>query len=72
MIQPEEHACRTIDQLLIAAGWQVCDPQDAHITAHRCIATGTDIKVVEVVMFIRHANDALIPATLERVFSGVE
>ena len=38
MAQPEEHARQTIDQLLGAAGWQVCDPQDAHITAHRGVA----------------------------------
>jgi type I restriction enzyme, R subunit len=38
MAQPEEHARQTIDQLLGAAGWQVCDPQDAHITSHRGVA----------------------------------
>jgi type I restriction enzyme R subunit len=38
MVQPEEHARQTIDQLLGAAGWRVCDPQDAHITAHRGVA----------------------------------
>ena len=27
-----------LDQLLGAAGWQVCDPQAAHITAHRGVA----------------------------------
>ena len=38
MLQMEESARQTIDQLLSAAGWQVCDPQDAHITAHRGVA----------------------------------
>ena len=38
MAQPEEHARQTIDQLLGAAGWQVCAPQDAHITAHQGVA----------------------------------
>ena len=38
MLQMEEPARQTIDQLLSAAGWQVCDPQDAHITAHRGVA----------------------------------
>jgi type I restriction enzyme R subunit len=38
MAQPEEHARQIIDQLLGAAGWQVCDPPDAHISAHRGVA----------------------------------
>jgi len=38
MAQPEEHARLTIDQLLGAAGWQVCDPPDVHISAHRGVA----------------------------------
>ena len=33
MAPPEEHARQTTDQLLGAGGWEVCDPQDAHITA---------------------------------------
>jgi hypothetical protein len=35
MLHMEESASQNIDQLLNAAGWWVCDPQDAHITAHR-------------------------------------
>ena len=42
MALPEVHARQTIDQLLGAAGWQVCDHQDAHITAHRGGANGPD------------------------------
>jgi type I site-specific restriction endonuclease len=38
MVQPEEHARQIIDRLLTAAGWQVCDPGDAHITAYRGVA----------------------------------
>ena len=38
MAQPEEHARQTIDQLLGAAGWQVCGPKEAHISAHRGVA----------------------------------
>ena len=34
----EEHTRQTIDQLLGAAGWQVCNPQHAHINAHRGVA----------------------------------
>jgi type I site-specific restriction endonuclease len=34
----EESASQNIDQLLNAAGWQVCHPQDAHITAHQVVA----------------------------------
>ena len=38
MAQPEEHVRQTINQLLGAAGWQVCAPQDVHITAHQGVA----------------------------------
>ena len=33
-MQPEAKARETIDQLLTAAGWQVCGPADANIAAN--------------------------------------
>ncbi len=36
--QPELDAREKIDRLLTAAGWVVCDPKDANITAHRGVA----------------------------------
>ena len=38
MVQPEEHARQLIDRLLTAAGWHVCDPGEAHLSAHRGVA----------------------------------
>jgi len=38
MVQPEAQARQTIDKLLTAAGWHVCDPAEANITAHRGVA----------------------------------
>ena len=35
MVQPEAKAREIIDQLLTAAGWHVCNPAAANITAHR-------------------------------------
>jgi len=36
--KPEAAARETIDRLLTAAGWVVCDAADANITAHRGVA----------------------------------
>ena len=36
--QPEQHARRNIDTLLAQAGWQVCDPEQVNLTAHRGVA----------------------------------
>jgi type I restriction enzyme R subunit len=36
--KPEGAARETIDQLLSAAGWVVCDAADANITGHRGVA----------------------------------
>jgi len=38
LAKPEAAARETIDQLLTAAGWIVCDAKDANITAHRGVA----------------------------------
>ena len=38
MPKPEAAARETIDRLLTAAGWVVCDAADANITAHRGVA----------------------------------
>src|SRR3569623_520030 len=35
MGNPEQDARRQIDQLLVLAGWHVCDIDQANITAHR-------------------------------------
>jgi hypothetical protein len=35
MVQPAEKARKEIDQLLTAAGWHVCDPKEANISAQR-------------------------------------
>lgn len=35
MGSPEHEARETIDRLLTQAGWAVCDPENAHISAHR-------------------------------------
>ena len=35
MLQMEESARQNIDQLLSVAGWSVCDPKYAYITAPR-------------------------------------
>ncbi|MBU2753554.1 DEAD/DEAH box helicase family protein [Acidithiobacillus sp. CV18-2] len=37
-MKPEDNARKQIDELLRQAGWAVCDPQDAHISAHRGVA----------------------------------
>ncbi len=36
--QPEQHAWGNIDTLLTLAGWQVCDPEQVNLTAHRGVA----------------------------------
>jgi type I restriction enzyme R subunit len=36
--QPEQHARGNIDTLLTQAGWQVCDPEQVNLTAHRGVA----------------------------------
>jgi len=38
MGNPEQDARRQIDQLLVLAGWHVCDIDQANITAHRGVA----------------------------------
>jgi type I restriction enzyme R subunit len=38
MVRPEAKARETIDSLLAAAGWHVCNPAEANITAHRGVA----------------------------------
>jgi len=38
MPQPEQEAREVIDHLLTLAGWIVCDPKEANITAHRGVA----------------------------------
>jgi type I restriction enzyme R subunit len=35
---PEQHARETIDRLLTQAGWAVCDPDQANISAHHGVA----------------------------------
>jgi hypothetical protein len=49
MRKQEESTRETIDQLLSVTGWQVCYPQDAHITAHRGVAMAHDsgLKLIE-------------------------
>ena len=36
--QPEQHARGNIDTLLTLAGWQVCDPEQVNLAAHRGVA----------------------------------
>jgi type I restriction enzyme R subunit len=36
--QPEQQAREEIDQLLASAGWEVCDPGEANISAYKGIA----------------------------------
>jgi len=38
MGNPEQDARRQIDQLLVQAGWHVCDVDQAHITIYRGVA----------------------------------
>jgi type I restriction enzyme R subunit len=38
MLEPERKARETIDRLLTAAGWHVCDPAEANISAYRGVA----------------------------------
>lgn len=38
MGNPEQDARRQIDQLLVQAGWHVCDVDQANIMAHRGVA----------------------------------
>lgn len=38
MLEPERKARETIDRLLSAAGWHVCDPAEANISAYRGVA----------------------------------
>ena len=38
MGNPEQDARRQIDQLLVQAGWHVCDADQTNITAHRGVA----------------------------------
>jgi len=58
MPTPEQLARAIIDALLQAAGWHVCNefrtsPMPRIAVTVDIIATGTDIKAVEVVMFMR-------------------
>ncbi len=38
MPEPERKAREAIDDLLTKAGWQVCDPPQANISAHQGVA----------------------------------
>lgn len=38
MLEPERKARETIDRLLTAAGWHVCDPAEVNISAYRGVA----------------------------------